>query len=196
VGRFNYFELGGFTKNVGSRTDLWFLNEMKIPGPRRIRTKVSSFTSKRQMNLKIQPSMKYVVPVSYSYSKGCGAKQPDNCRIAPKEQKRVGKIHAELKAGYAKFNIKDKLEMMKPDYQWLLATKYGYSAPFPSTGLLAVVYCLENYGAPVTITGFDFQEKSLGHYFEKVKKTWTSHSLKGEMKFISRMTAAGMLVVI
>lgn len=54
---------------MGSRTDLWFLNEMKIPGPRRIRTKVSSFTSKRQMNLKIQPSMKYVVPVSYSYSK-------------------------------------------------------------------------------------------------------------------------------
>jgi hypothetical protein len=85
---------------------------------------------------------------------------------------------------------------MKPDYQHLLATKYGYSTPHPSTGLLAIVYCLENFGAPVTITGFDFQEKSLGHYFEKVKKTWTSHSMKGELKFIARMKAAGMLTVI
>lgn len=34
VVRFNYFRTAGFEKDVGRRTDLWFLGELKEPGPR------------------------------------------------------------------------------------------------------------------------------------------------------------------
>ena len=33
VGRFNFFKLGKFEQNVGSRTDLWFIGELRQPGP-------------------------------------------------------------------------------------------------------------------------------------------------------------------
>lgn len=57
---------------------------------------------------------------------------------------------------------------MSPKVQAVLAHKYGYSEQYPSSGLMAIVYCLERFGAPVTIHGFDFMGKSLGHYYEKV----------------------------
>ena len=34
VGRFNYFETKGFEKKIGTRLDLWFLGELRQPGPR------------------------------------------------------------------------------------------------------------------------------------------------------------------
>jgi len=197
VARFNYFELGSFTPFVGTRTDLWFLGEMKVPGPKRVRGKHTSFTSKRQMNLKIRPTMKYIVPVVYQYKAAkCTPKNPKACLWGKPEQQRVRKLQKEIFMDYNKYGLAGQLELVDMANQFTLATKYGYSEPYPSSGVMAIVYCLENFGAPVTIHGYDFMGKSLGHYFEKVKKTWTSHSMGGEGKFITKLINRGLVNVL
>ena len=46
-----------------------------------------------------------------------------------------------------KYKLVNKLEIMPVAVQESLATKYHFYGTWPSTGVLAIVYCLENYPA-------------------------------------------------
>ena len=41
--------------------------------------------------------------------------------------------------------IRKMLEIMPIEVQHRLSTKYGYTTPWPSSGILAIIYCLEKY---------------------------------------------------
>jgi hypothetical protein len=61
---------------VGTRTDLWFIGELRQPGPKGHRgSKLATGT----MNLKITPQ-KYIVPIVYPFPNKCSAKSHGSCR--------------------------------------------------------------------------------------------------------------------
>ena len=109
--------------------------------------------------------------------------KPSNAKL----KQRVATIGM-VKKAYAKYGIRKMLEIMPIEVQHKLSTKYGYTTHWPSSGILAIIYCLEKYPkATVTITGYDFMGGNLGHYWEKVKKKGTVHSMKGEASFIAQL---------
>ena len=65
---------------------------------------------------------------------------------------------------------------------------------FPSTGILALVYCLERFpNSTVSLHGFDFASETprIGHYWEKIFKLRTVHSLKLEKQFVGKLVESG-----
>ena len=191
VGRFNYFQTKGFEKKVGTRLDLWFLGELRQPGPQGSR---GSRLSTGRMDMKMKPTLRYIVPVVYETPSKCSklSCKPSNAKL----KQRLGTIGT-VKKAYAKYGIRKSLEIMPIEVQHKLSTKYGYTAHWPSSGILAIVYCLEKYPkATVTITGYDFMGGNLGHYWEKVKKKGTVHSMKGEASFIAKLVKSGRVKVI
>ena len=190
VGRFNYFETKGFEKKVGTRLDLWFLGELRQPGPQGSR---GSRLSTGRMDMKVKPTLRYIVPVVYETPGKCSKEscKPSNAKL----KQRLQTIRT-VKKAYAKYGIRKMLEIMPIEVQHKLSTKYGYTAHWPSSGILAIVYCLEKYPkATVTITGYDFMGGNLGHYWEKVKKKGTVHSMKGEASFIEKLAKSGRVKV-
>ena len=190
VGRFNYFETKGFEKKVGTRLDLWFLGELRQPGPQGSR---GSRLSTGRMDMKVKPTLRYIVPVVYETPGKCSKEscKPSNAKL----KQRLQTIRT-VKKAYAKYGIRKMLEIMPIEVQHKLSTKYGYTAHWPSSGILAIVYCLEKYPkATVTITGYDFMGGNLGHYWEKVKKKGTVHSMKGEASFIAKLAKSGRVKV-
>ena len=190
VGRFNYFQTKGFEKKVGTRLDLWFLGELRQPGPQGSR---GSRLSTGRMDMKMKPTLRYIVPVVYETPSKCSklSCKPSNAKL----KERLGTIGT-VKKAYAKYGIRKMLEIMPIEVQHKLSTKYGYTAHWPSSGILAIVYCLEKYPkATVTITGYDFMGGNLGHYWEKVKKKGTVHSMKGEASFIAKLVKSGRVKV-
>jgi hypothetical protein len=93
---------------------------------------------------------------------------------------------------YAKYNIGNKLEIMTTDIERLLQTKYKYADRWPSSGILAIVYCLEMYpNSHISLLGYDFGEQGLGHYWEKILKKTTVHNMKHESDFLNKLVATG-----
>ena len=190
VGRFNYFQTKGYEKKIGTRLDLWFLGELRQPGPRGSR---GSRLSTGRMDMKMKPTLRYIVPVVYETPRKCSKMncKPSNAKL----KQRVATIGM-VKKAYAKYGIRKMLEIMPIEVQHRLSTKYGYTTPWPSSGILAIIYCLEKYrNATVTITGYDFMGGNLGHYWEKVKKKGTVHSMKGEASFIAQLVKNGRVKV-
>jgi len=191
VGRFNYFETKGFETKIGKRLDLWFLGELRQPGPQGSR---GSRLSTGRMNMKLKPTLRYIVPVVYETPSKCSkvSCKPSNSKL----KERLGTIDT-VKKAYAKYGIKKMLEIMPIEVQHKLTTKYAYTEHWPSSGILAIVYCLEKYPkATVSITGYDFLGLQLGHYWEKVKKKGTVHSMKGEAKFIEKLVKSGRVKIL
>ena len=189
VGRFNFLTLKKYEENVGTRTDLWFINELRQPGPKGHR---GSRLATGNMDLSIKPK-KYIVPIVYPNGKGCSPKSHKGCgpsRGAMSVRKKTAKIVQSAYGG--KYKLTGRLEIMPLAIQRAISTKYHYYGTWPSTGILAIVYCLENYpGAVVSIMGYDFAHKALGHYWEKVKKKTTSHSMSAEGRFVARLVMEG-----
>lgn len=188
VGRFNFFKLKKFEKNVGTRTDLWFIGELRQPGPVGHR---GSARATGRMDLKITPK-RYIVPIVYPLPKRCSPKRQSACNPSKGDLGQRKKTQNIVKKAYGKYKLTDRLEIMPMAVQQALATKYHYYGTWPSTGILAIVYCLEKYpGAMVHITGYDFAHKALGHYWEKVRKKSTVHSMSAEGRFVNRLVVEG-----
>jgi len=190
VGRFNFFKTQGFEKHVGSKLDLWFLGELKEPGPTGSRGMLGPRGG--TMNLKFRPQ-KYVVPVVYPTPPMCAKRMTwDTCEANKGDLKYRKATTTILRKIYAKYKIGNKLEIMTTDIERLLQTKYKYADRWPSSGILAIVYCLEMYpNSHISLLGYDFGEQGLGHYWEKILKKTTVHNMKHESDFLNKLVATG-----
>eukprot|EP00976_Prorocentrum_cordatum_P079640 1183639-Prorocentrum_minimum.AAC.6 len=190
VGRFNFFKTLGFEQHVGSKVDLWFVGELKEPGPRGSRGVLGPRGG--TMNLRTRPQ-KYVVPVVYPTPPVCTKKMTWNACQPNKGDIKYRKSTINiLKKAYGKYNIGDKLEIMPMEIERLLQTKYRYPDRWPSSGILAIVYCLEMYpNSHISLLGYDFGGEGLGHYWEKILKKTTVHNMKHESAFLSKLIATG-----
>mmetsp|Transcript_35379 Transcript_35379/g.67675 ORF Transcript_35379/g.67675 Transcript_35379/m.67675 type:complete len:331 (+) Transcript_35379:214-1206(+) len=191
VGRFNYFKTAGFEQDVGKRVDLWFLGELKEPGPRGTRGRLGAKSG--TMNLKTQPSQNYVVPIVYPTSNACMKKRSvKTCAPSKSDAKYRKSTVALLQKAYSKYKIGDLLEFMPVSIEQLLQVKYNYVERWPSSGLLALVYCLEVYPkSTISIHGFDFGTRGLGHYWEKFLKSTTVHSMRKEGQLLNSLIKSG-----
>lgn len=190
VGRFNFFKTLGFEQHVGSKVDLWFLSELKEPGPRGSRGVLGPRGG--TMNMKIRPQ-KYVVPVVYPTPPACAKKKTWNVCLPNKGDVKYRKSTIDiLKKVYNKYHIGNKLEIMPSEIERLLQTKYKYADKWPSSGILAIVYCLEMYpNSHISLLGYDFGNGGLGHYWEKILKKTTVHNMKHESSFLNTLIATG-----
>ena len=188
VGRFNFFRLRKYEESVGRRVDLWFIGELRQPGPVGHR---GSKLATGKMDLKIKPK-RYVVPVVYPLPKRCSRKNTKACNPSRGALGQRSKTIRTVKRAYGKYKLNDRLEIMPLAVQNALATKYHYYGQWPSSGILAIVYCLEKYpGSVVSIMGYDFAHKALGHYWEKVRKKSTVHAMSAEGRFVERLIVEG-----
>lgn len=193
VCRFNYFKTAGFEDYVGKRVDLWFLGELKEPGPRGTRGVLGPRGGTMDLSQKPQ---KYIIPIVYPTSPACAKKaRLAMCQPDKGSRKYRKATEALLRKAYARYKIADKLEFMPTQIEQLLQLKYRYGERWPSSGILALVYLLEMYPNSIISThGYDFASASLGHYWEKIKKKSTVHSMKREGGFLGQLMATGRVV--
>lgn len=198
VGRFNFFVTKGYERDVGRKLDLWFLNKLKLPGNARFRG--STTTGKSKMNLKMKPTMGYYIPVAFEVSPQCQKKRGPGAKTCVPTSKNKRAIESEkrvLTRAYARFKIHP--EFVPEVYQRLLHVKYDFRHRFPSTGILALVYCLERFpNSTVSLHGFDFvgETPKIGHYWEKIFKLRTVHSLKLEKQFVGKLIQTGRVSIL
>jgi len=198
VGRFNFFVTKGYERDVGRRLDLWFLNKLKLPGNARFRG--STTTGKSKMNLKVKPTMGYYIPVAFEVSPQCQKKRGPGAKTCVPTSKNKRAIESEkrvLTRAYARFKIHP--DFVPEVYQRILHVKYDFRHRFPSTGILALVYCLERFpNSTVSLHGFDFvgETPKIGHYWEKIFKLRTVHSLKLEKQFVGKLIQTGRVKIL
>ena len=198
VGRFNFFVTKGYERDVGRKLDLWFLNKLKLPGNARFRG--STTTGKSKMNLKMKPTMGYYIPVAFEVSPQCQKKRGPGAKTCVPTSKNKRAIESEkrvLTRAYARLKIHP--EFVPEVYQRLLHVKYDFRHRFPSTGILALVYCLERFpNSTVSLHGFDFvvETPKIGHYWEKIFKLRTVHSLKLEKQFVGKLIQTGRVSIL
>jgi len=190
VGRFNFFKTDGFEKNVGSKVDLWFIGELKEPGPRGSRGSLGPRGG--TMNLKIRPK-KFVIPIVYPTPHSCFKKSSvQRCVPSKVEMKYRKSTQNLLRNIYGKYKLDDLVEFMPLAIEQLLQVKYKYLEKWPSSGILALIYCLESYpNAKISLLGYDFGGPGLGHYWEKILKTTTVHSMRNEGRFLNKLIDTG-----
>mmetsp|Transcript_31306 Transcript_31306/g.74399 ORF Transcript_31306/g.74399 Transcript_31306/m.74399 type:complete len:247 (-) Transcript_31306:154-894(-) len=190
VGRFNYFRLKGHEANVGRKTTLWFLGELKTP-------------KAKEFDRSVSPE-RYVVPVSWPVKKGC-----KKCGPTSKAKKQGRVTRSKVLKKWASAGLSKKLEIVPDGVQFALRMRYKYRQQWPSTGLIAIAYCLHFYKPPITITGFDFgsarkkdcgwtgcSSKLLGHWFQKRYKSHTVHNMYAEGAFIKMLRKRGLVKVL
>jgi len=198
VGRFNFFVTKGYERDVGRKLDLWFLNKLKLPGNARFRG--STTTGKSKMNLKMKPTMGYYIPVAFEVSSQCQKKRgpgEETCVPTSKNKRAIESEKRVLTRAYARFKIQP--QFVPEVYQRLLHVKYDFRHRFPSTGILALVYCLERFpNSTVSLHGFDFASETprIGHYWEKIFKLRTVHSLKLEKQFVGKLVESGRVKIL
>lgn len=151
------------------------------------------------MNLKLRPKEKYVVPVMYPVEKKCAA-DATACDPTKKDVAAYKKEAAGISKSYAAAKIPPEMvEIMPIEYQQVLRQKYRFAHRFPSTGITALVYCLEHYPeSVVSVIGFDFaaEEPSIGHYWERIFKLRTVHSYKRERQFVLQLASTGRVKIL
>lgn len=190
VCRFNFFVTKNFEKKVGTRTDIWFLGQLKMPGPKGFRgTKAVGHSL---MNLTVVPE-KYIVPIAYEVTKSCTPKKPHYCAPAKKDVAMYKKESDFIIRLYTRYKIqREKIEILPQEYQMWLQRKYKYCHQFPSTGALSLVYLMHHFPeSKVSVYGLDFLKNEIGHYWEKITKHRTIHDMKGETKFIRALQSTG-----
>mgnify|MGYP001259562596 CR=1 FL=1 len=198
VGRFNFFQIQGFERDVGTRVDMWFLNKLKLPGNAKFRG--STTTGKSKMNMRIKPRDGYFIPVPFEVSQACQKKRGGLSSICVPDKKNVRQIDSEkrvIQRAYARFKITP--EFIPELYQRLLHSKYEFLHRFPSTGILVLVYCLERFpNSTVALHGFDFasDQPRIGHYWEKIFKLRTVHSMKLEKQFVLKLIDSGRVRIL
>ena len=218
VVRFNYFKIKNNAARaaVGSKTDLWFLSEMKSP-------------REAEFDASCKPRQ-FVVPIAIPAKPGCSRKSPKRCRVTPSEQRQwsgKGKkvrslFRSRLKLATGRFRIVP-LSVLHS-----LRTTHGFTSMWPSTGLIAVIYVLNTYpDAKVYLHGYDFTQarksdcpeaairakaraagtrsggkggagreyicksSALGHFWGSVKKSGTVHNMFQEGEVIRKLIRRG-----
>eukprot|EP00239_Pterosperma_sp_CCMP1384_P009997 CAMPEP_0197867026 /NCGR_PEP_ID=MMETSP1438-20131217/44533_1 /TAXON_ID=1461541 /ORGANISM="Pterosperma sp., Strain CCMP1384" /LENGTH=355 /DNA_ID=CAMNT_0043485643 /DNA_START=590 /DNA_END=1657 /DNA_ORIENTATION=- len=189
VCRFNYFKTKGYEEFVGNKLTYWFLGELKEPGPRGTRGVLGPKGG--IMDLKRHPK-KYIVPIVYPTPKSCASrKNTKSCAPKGGDLKYRKTTLRTVKNSYAKYKL-EPLEILSIQVEQLLQIKYGYTAAWPSSGILAIVWCLEAFpNATLSTYGYDFGKQGLGHYWEKIKKKTTVHDMKNEFNFQNTLIKTG-----
>jgi hypothetical protein len=214
VVRFNYFKIRGSAAAaaLGSRTDLWFLSEMKRPAA-------------REFDKTIHPRQ-YVIPVAIPARLGCSKKALKKCTVLPAERRAWNTRGRRLKNLYCgKLKLRpDSFRVVPLEVLETLRQKYGFFSMWPSTGLLGILYVLHSYpDAKVYLHGYDFtrakksdcpeeavrrregkasartyicRSSALGHFWETHKKSGTVHNLFAEGEVIRRLSKDGKIAVL
>jgi len=189
VGRFNFFRTKGFEKDVGQRTDLWFLNQLKLPGHRGFVGNNLRGQTDSRFDESVKPQ-KYLLPIVYAKPPDCGPKNTASCGpFGSKDVRKRNRTASMLLEAYAKHDI--PVEIIDINIQIAMQQKYKLFSVYPSTGCFAIAYCLETYpNARISLMGFDFMHNHLGHYWEKFLKPRTVHSTQEEGKWIKGLASA------
>ncbi|KAK3269338.1 hypothetical protein CYMTET_22217 [Cymbomonas tetramitiformis] len=117
--------------------------------------------------------------------------------MSAKDMRKRNRTMAMIRHEYGSFGLGSRLEIPNPELEMLLFTKYRLFTVYPSTGVLAIVYCLEKFpSAKITIAGFDFLRNQLGHYWEKTLKTGTVHDTRMETRWIRNLTDNSRLEIL
>ena len=188
--RFNFFVTKNFEQKVGTRTDIWFLGQLKMPGPKGFRG--TKAVGKSLMNLTVVPE-KYIIPIAYEVGKTCTPKKPQMCRPSSKDVAVYKKESSFITRLYMRYRIDPrKIEILPQEYQIWLQRQYKYCHQFPSTGALALVYLMHHFPeSKISVYGLDFLKNEIGHYWEKITKHRTIHNMKGEAKLIREFQRTG-----
>ena len=182
VVRFNHFKTKGFEKDVGTKTSVWVLAQIREPDKqdpdevKNINTVLSPFISR-----------------------------PCKDQMRPCAQGDPGFLKHKWEAAKEKMaDMKEKIEkspVLPPGTSVSVTSmpgnirlydKYGLVEKFPSSGLQVINYFLEKHAA-VHIVGFDFETANHQHYWEKKLKDETCHNMGGEAKVINAMMAEGVV---
>ena len=102
----------------------------------------TTITGSSKMNTKVKPKERYVVPVMYTVDKTCAA-DVANCAPTKKQVAARDKEVGTITKQYAAAGITpEELAIIPLEYQQVLQQKYKFAFRFPSTGMMALVYCL------------------------------------------------------
>eukprot|EP00238_Polyblepharides_amylifera_P005851 CAMPEP_0196592042 /NCGR_PEP_ID=MMETSP1081-20130531/71703_1 /TAXON_ID=36882 /ORGANISM="Pyramimonas amylifera, Strain CCMP720" /LENGTH=222 /DNA_ID=CAMNT_0041915611 /DNA_START=232 /DNA_END=900 /DNA_ORIENTATION=- len=177
VGRYNFFRTDGHTHDVGARTDLWFLNQLKLPGKRGFVGNNRRGQTTARFDTSVRP-LKYLVPITYAKPDACTLKNLAECGpTGPKDFRKRARMEDMLKRMYDEAQLQAPLEILPVNVQISLQQKWRLLSLYPSTGAMSIAYCLDTFpNATITVMGFDFLGNNLGHYWEKFMKTRTVHS--------------------
>mmetsp|Transcript_26606 Transcript_26606/g.32281 ORF Transcript_26606/g.32281 Transcript_26606/m.32281 type:complete len:353 (+) Transcript_26606:210-1268(+) len=177
VARFNFYQTQGYEGDVGTKTSIWVLAQIKDP--------------KDTPNDGRKETVKKII-VPFSYRGGC--KRVDQpCKITSKESKKMIEHKTKLlMEKYEEANLQDKTLISTLDEIDQLYTDYNLYEKFPSSGLQMLTF-FSTYFEEVAYAGFDFSEGSHDHYFERKMKNETCHNMKDEARIISLMVKQGRL---
>ena len=188
VGRFNYFKTKHYEADVGKRTDIWFRGLKRS----------SAETTRKGLRRQVWVIPKYacIVPIHLHGHMSCN-NIINRCTVNEEDYQRRMSQAQDLTAQYKDKVLGKKLIIMPLSVQISLVTKYGYpSSNLASTGMLALIFCLETWPeARIMISGYDFTQQRLGHYWEKRTKKGTSHSMRDEAKLLNRLSMQGRIKI-
>eukprot|EP00241_Pyramimonas_parkeae_P004959 CAMPEP_0114245626 /NCGR_PEP_ID=MMETSP0058-20121206/12005_1 /TAXON_ID=36894 /ORGANISM="Pyramimonas parkeae, CCMP726" /LENGTH=360 /DNA_ID=CAMNT_0001358709 /DNA_START=365 /DNA_END=1447 /DNA_ORIENTATION=- len=178
VARFNYYKTKGYESDVGTKTTVWVLAQIKDPA--------DSPPDGRLGKVK-----KIVVPFSYRHSSCTTVNKP--CSLKPEHKLVLKQKIAELKTKYAKAKVDSKTVITTLEEVDILYTKYKLHEKFPSSGLQMLMFFAMNF-EKVYYMGFDFHSGGHDHYFEVKMKNYTCHNMRDETRIIQALEAEGRLV--
>lgn len=177
VARFNFFKTEGYEQDVGTRTSIWIVAQIKDP-------KDSPEDGRKESVSKI------IVP--FSYRGGC--KRVDKpCKVGKDKEKLLKTKMTQVYALYKAEHIEHKTIVSTLDEVDILYTKYHLYEKFPSSGLQMLTF-FTRYFDRVAYIGFDFDSNDHDHYFEVKVKNETCHNMKDEARIIAALEAEGRLV--
>ena len=177
VARFNFYQTKGFENDVGTRTTIMVMAQIKdpkdMPGDGRL----------ERVRRIICPYL-YRTPLCKAVNAPCKVPREKRALLAEKL--------ATLKKKYTDLKVGDKTTVTTMQETDVLYTKYKLYEKYPSSGLQALTYFTQ-YFEKVHYTGFDFGSGSHDHYFEKKMKNETCHNMRDEARVIQAMEAEGIL---
>ena len=180
VGRFNHFRTTGFETDVGAKTTVWVLAQIRDPD-------AMDADEVKDIEMVLSP---FVMRPCEDQMRPCA---PES--VIPKKLAEGKKKMALWKDKITESPVVPKSARVSvtsmPENE-VLYDKYGLVEKFPSSGLQVINWFVQKYGR-VSIAGFDFERGSHQHYWERKMKDETCHNMNGEAKIIDAMMAEGVV---
>jgi len=194
VVRLNNFRLQGYEEHVGSKTTIWARNVNAGDVATRDPNQFDELLICPQLlELRWAAHLRWfsgLLPLTKL------VKGVPNARVVPAEVVERVTREAGLSTGWVARGLLLQAALTIAGYRgvaWIIETA-GFR--FPSTGLIAIGYCIERYGH-ATIHGFDGLWEQEGEYFDPNKRVeqWKRrvHSTEAERRYILRQRNSGKL---
>tara|TARA_B100001741_G_scaffold303772_1_gene294217 strand:- start:1901 stop:2566 length:666 start_codon:yes stop_codon:yes gene_type:complete len=180
--RLNDFETKSYTKQLGTKTDIWFCG-MGVQQKQRQQPPTSKIVVWSHVN---------TVPLSNLVTEKVGDVRNLQVEAIRSNQHQVLNYDDTGKGTVA---------VEKAPYSSISLAKEFKLKTYPTTGFAAVVYAIRTFNTqtPILITGFDAKvnnQTNIDHYFGTHTKNLIPHDFEGEHRAFKQFEAAGLIKMV